>query len=122
MHNIDFNDPRLLAEAAESAELDRDEFRAISEGMTRIIAWCLEGKSPGDVGYRVYIVSYVLYPQLIQGISLEAIAKQMGYGRSGANRLSSQLSEIIGVRGQLQKSHAHRKAQSDRWRLSHAKS
>lgn len=119
MTAIEYNDPRRIAEAAEEIEVPAEDLTAISEAMTRLMSWCLEARSPGDVGFRVYAVAYVLYPQLLNGVSLEQIAKLRGHGRSAVNRHTSKVAEILGVRGQLQKSETHRKAQSKRWKVAH---
>lgn len=108
--------PRSLLEEEE------DEMRQEAHGVDhtemafaigRMLAWLLEGKSLAAVGNRVFVVAHKIRPDIINGMSLDGIAKMSGQGRSAAHKLSKEFEAIFGVHGIHDRSAEARKKYSE---------
>lgn len=82
----------------------------------RMLAWMVEGRSLASVGNRVFIVAHKIRPDIINGMSLDGIARMSGQGRSAAHKLSKEFEQIFQVHGIHDRSAEARKKYAESWR------
>lgn len=115
---VDYSDPRKLLE--ESEEGPATDHAELATAVGRLVAWLLEGGNLGLIGFRAYVVAHKLRPDLINGMSLDCIARKLGHGRSSAHKLSKDLTEVFQIRGINDRSEAARQKYREAWARSHA--
>ncbi len=83
--------------------LPEKEMAGAQAALQRIIAWCLEAKTPMQLAQRAWIIGYCLYPHLVQGESLESMGRKTGVKRQRMHALRKEFSQVFSVRSPHQK-------------------
>lgn len=111
--------PRSMMEEEEDQERQEDahgmDHNEMAFAFGRVLAWLLEGKSLAAVGTRVFVAAHKIRPDIIQGRSLDSIAKMSGQGRSAAHKLSKDFEAIFQVHGIHDRSEEARRKYSEAW-------
>ena len=115
---IESSDPRSIFEKSEEidAELLEERF-----AFGRMLGWILDARTLAVAGFRAHLVAYKIRPDLIDGASLDAISRRLGYGRSASHKLSKELTRIFGVRGLNDRSERACRAYAAAWRACRRK-
>lgn len=111
--------PSAALERAEE-QPSSDHIRELSDSLGRILCWLLAGRFPARIGFRAYIIAYVLRPDLINGMTLTQIGALSGCGKTFAHKLVINFRQTFGITGANARPHAsriHRKA----WKRAHPK-
>lgn len=87
--------------AAATPVHDEYEFGA---AIGRLLAWIVEPKKISAIGTRALIACLKVRPDLINGLTLDGIAKLTGHGRSATHKLAKEFTQIFGIRGKNDKS------------------
>lgn len=129
---IDYNDPRSILEAQEEeaesmaqsqvkqpATQPRND-AAIAAALGRIFAWMIDAKHVSAIGQRAMVAAYVLRPDLVDGATLDKIAKAAGQGRSAVHKLKKDFQEMFGVSCKNDKPKSAIKKYKEAWRRSPA--
>lgn len=98
-------------EALDSREENRE---AQVEAISALLAYILKDKDPLQICIRIFLLAYVINPQLVDGMSLAMIGRHLG-GIS-KQRLSTKLKQqdkAIGYRGRNRKTETQKQTYSE---------
>ncbi len=77
----------------------RVEARALAlEVICRLLIWIADGDTVEARGLRATVALYCIRPDLLNGITLEAIGERSGMSRQGVFKLAADFRETTGLR------------------------
>jgi AraC-like DNA-binding protein len=116
---IDYSTPRTILENQEEESSSSHSIEEYVSALSRILAWQIEGKKTHLIGLRTMVICHAINPEIIEGMTLDDIAKAFGYGRSAVHKISNDFTTTFNVYGIHQRSKETKKKLSQAWHKKH---